>query len=28
MAERTLHLLTRARVASHTRRTESWLSAH
>jgi len=28
IAERTLHLLRRARVASHTMRTESWLSAH
>jgi len=28
IAERTLHLLIKARVASHTRRTESWLSAH
>jgi len=29
IAERTsLHLLIKARVASHTMRTESWLSAH
>jgi len=28
MAERTLHLLIKARVASQTMRTESWLSAH
>jgi len=28
IAERTLHPLIKARVASHTIRTESWLSAH
>jgi len=28
IAERTLHLLIKARVASHTMHTESWLSAH
>jgi len=28
IAERTLYLLIKARLASHTMRTESWLSAH
>jgi len=28
IAERTLHLLIKARVVSHMMRTESWLSAH
>jgi len=28
IAERTLHLLIKARVASHTMHTQSWLSAH
>jgi len=28
IVERTLHLLIEARAASHTIRTESWLSAH
>ena len=28
IADRTLHLLIKVRVASHTKRTESWLSAH
>jgi len=28
IADRTLHLSTKARVASHTMRTESWLSVH
>jgi len=28
IAARSLHLLIKARVASHTMRTESWLSAH
>jgi len=27
IAERTLHLLIKARIASHSMRTESWLSA-
>jgi len=28
IAERTLHLLIKARVASHTMSTENWFSAH